>query len=160
MQEETGRGRKPMDTPSLLGCVHVLIRSLCAVYMAIGRLARVSTGFWSTGSTQLSNTRQKSVCWTWLDLPLVTTGLIIACLHLTWVVEFHFLSNTFHIWCNQFYYECWFCRLRTGNVLFNYKQCEKTLRSEGFPSLPPYTVLFLCSQFRCHLFASCISHLS
>jgi hypothetical protein len=41
---------------TLLGYVHVLIRSLCTVHVVIGWLARVSTGLLSTGSTRPSNT--------------------------------------------------------------------------------------------------------
>jgi hypothetical protein len=45
-----------MDTPRMC-CAHVLIRSLLAVYVSIGRLASVSTEFLSRGSTRLRNTK-------------------------------------------------------------------------------------------------------
>jgi hypothetical protein len=38
---------------------------------------------------------------------------------------------------NRFYCEYWFYRLRSGNVLFNYKHCKRLLRSEGLLSLSP-----------------------
>lgn len=124
MQEESERRRGgERNQWTLLGCAHVLIRSLLAVYVSIGRLARVSTEFLSRGSTRLRNTKlifyatgiwysgessyialsacsqaETGLSWTWLDLTIgykrPSYHMFAPCLS---SLSSIFLSNTFHI---------------------------------------------------------------
>jgi hypothetical protein len=55
----------------------------------------------------------------------------------------------------RFYCEYWFYRLRSGNVLFNYKHCKRLLRSEGLLSLSLSTLASF--QVCCHFFASSLA---
>jgi hypothetical protein len=131
--EETRWGQKPMDTP---GRVHVLIRSLRVFCVVIWRLGRVSNRYLGT--------RSWSILYPAIGYKRLTYSMFAA-----------FLSSRVPFFVKYIsYIMYWFYRLRTGNVLFNYKHCKKFLKSEGSLSLPNlglFPIALLVCIMQCHL---------